>query len=232
MDINYQTAATAFDTPYYLVKATATNDEVELTSSRSDRIQGVSSKPLAAGGAVIQQVVGLVKLIAEGAIAKNAPICPSDTTNGAAEDASQVDENDEVNIVGFALESATDGDEFHALLLQSPAPLLVLSAAAEAANAIAVTIAANRPGTFHYLASILETDGTLGDTAAFTLAETGDGAEVSTTAKGHLVISSSSAGAAEVTVTDVAGTYTGDVFLLLQPLNHEAPTAMIKLTFA
>ena len=68
--------------------------------------------------------------------------------------------------------------------------------------------------------------------AAWTMAETGDGTEVSTTAKPRLIATSSSTGACQLTVTDVSGASTDTIYLFIRPLNAPGYTAYTALTFA
>ena len=120
-----------------------------------------------------------------------------------------------------------------------------LTAAAEAGNAIAVTIdvqdqnsaavaAVTRLHCQVYDAAML-----LSLVGAFTCAETGLGTEVSTTAKPGLLIDTDAGGDAIVTVTDVSGVFAGTVYLKVVPVVAEAGGAkyygqpsIIPLTFA
>lgn len=120
-----------------------------------------------------------------------------------------------------------------------------LTAAAEAGNAIAVTIAiqdqdgsavaaATRLHCQVFDAAMLEAV-----VGAFTCAETGVGTEVSTTARPGLLIDTDANGAATVTVTDVSGAFGGTVYLRVMPVIAEAGGAkfygqpsIIPLVFA
>ena len=113
---------------------------------------------------------------------------------------------------------------------------LTLTAGAEAANAIPITIA----GPAHvaqYLAEVHAATMLRQVAANYTMAETGAGAEVSTTAQASLVFTTDAAGAAELTVTDVAGTSTDQLYLTVTPMSAQAgakagPAAIISITFA
>ena len=67
--------------------------------------------------------------------------------------------------------------------------------------------------------------------AAFTLAETGDGSEISTTGRTVAIMRSSSAGAAQVTVTDVATGSGVKLYVLIQPLNVPGYPSYTSVTF-
>lgn len=99
-----------------------------------------------------------------------------------------------------------------ALLAYMTQPVVpTLAVAAEAANVIDVTVTLkNTQGTavaaaHTCIAYLYDADMDLVDPAAFTLAETGDGAEVSTTARHTLIFTTSAAGVATLSVTDVGG---------------------------
>lgn len=107
-----------------------------------------------------------------------------------------------------------------------------LSAAAESADVIAVTATL----TDLYGNTITNADQwkaeVVGEAAAaYTIAETGAGAEVSITARPALVFTFSAAGVAELSVTDVSGGTDTDVVLLLTPTDTFGKPASITLTF-
>lgn len=118
-----------------------------------------------------------------------------------------------------------------------------LQAAAEAGNAIAVTInlkdAANadlsRAQRLHcrlYDASMLEAV-----VGSFTMAETGVGTEISTTARPALLVDTDANGDATVTVTDVSAAFVGTVYLEVVPVIvpgsvEPGVPAIIALVFA
>lgn len=68
--------------------------------------------------------------------------------------------------------------------------------------------------------------------ADFTMAESGAGAEVSTTAKPSLLITTSATGAATVSVTDVQGASGSTVYLVVTPLNSFGHPEFATLAFA
>lgn len=119
-----------------------------------------------------------------------------------------------------------------------------LSAAAEAGNAIAVTIAL-KDGAGNALArtqrlkcQVIDADGLVGVVASWRCAETGAGSEVTSTAKPTLYIATDATGAAVVTVTDVSAAHAGTVYLEVTPVSVAGASqvpgmpAMIALTFA
>ena len=71
----------------------------------------------------------------------------------------------------------------------------------------------------------------LATTSVATLAETGSGAEVSTTAKPSLIIDTSAAGAAEISVTDVVGSGMSG-YLLVEPLNRPGASQVLAATLS
>lgn len=121
--------------------------------------------------------------------------------------------------------------------------VITLAAAAEADNAIAVTIQVNDydgdavTAVRRLVCHALKADFTQ-DAAALTLAETGAGAEVSTTAKASLYVTTNAAGLAVVTVTDVTTALAGTAYLRVEEVANEDGAArvclpsIIALTFA
>lgn len=113
-----------------------------------------------------------------------------------------------------------------------------LTPGAEAGNAIAVavqvkdTTGANVARTQRFACRVY--DAAMGPTlaAAWTLAETGAGAEISTTARPQLLIDTDANGAATVAVTDVSGVFVGTVYLELTPENKQGVPSIVALTFA
>lgn len=69
------------------------------------------------------------------------------------------------------------------------------------------------------------------EVAAYTLAETGAGAEVSATGSDALLFTFSAAGAAEITVTDVVGASGATVQLALRPADSLAVPTYVAVTF-
>lgn len=144
------------------------------------------------------------------------------------------------------LDDASTNDMLATLSAQDTRKIAVpsLTAAAEAGNAIAVTIAL-KDGNGNALArtqrlkcQVIGADGVIGLVAAWTLAETGAGSEVSTTARPTLYIDTDANGAATVTVTDVSGVYAGTMYLEVTPISVAGASpvpgmpTMIALTFA
>ena len=82
------------------------------------------------------------------------------------------------------------------------------------------------------LCQALDPDMEFGLEAAFTLAETGAGAEVSTTAKAGLLITTDANGVAEVTVTDVSTALAATAYLLITPVDGLGAPALVPVTFA
>ena len=142
--------------------------------------------------------------------------------------------------------ASTAADARTNLGAQTAASLAVpsLTAGVEAANAIPVTVAL-KDGDGSALARVqrlkcqlVAADGIVGLVGAWTLAETGAGTEVTTTARPTLYVETDAAGAAEVTVTDVSAAYVGTVYLEVTPVSVAGaaqvpgmPT-MIALVFA
>jgi hypothetical protein len=126
------------------------------------------------------------------------------------------------------------GTTVEAALAEIATPLS-LTAGAESGDDIAVTVA----GTAHvaqYLAELFDDEMEPLASTAFTMAETGAGAEVSTTAKAKLLFTTSAAGAATLTVHDVAGASGATIYLRVSPCGvsagaHPSPAAIIALTF-
>jgi hypothetical protein len=134
--------------------------------------------------------------------------------------------------VGMALQaSGAAGETIQAVVWPgNPAQAdLTLAAGTEAANVIAITVA-GRPSTTYviegYEATMIEAAA-----AALTLAETGAGAEVSTTAQARLLFTTSTAGAAIVSATDVAGASGKTFQMLCYPVDGRGDSARVAITF-
>jgi len=117
-----------------------------------------------------------------------------------------------------------------------------LTAGVEAADVIAVSISLTtfQEALNDYVTAdevitleceLFEATGIEAVAAAFTMAETGAGAEVSTTAQARLFITTSAAGAAEVSVTDVATGSGKTMMLKVTPLNVPGFPAFVTITF-
>lgn len=112
-----------------------------------------------------------------------------------------------------------------------------LTPGAEAANVIPIAVQ-GLARTAQYVARVYDADMLLETAANFTLAETGAGAEVSTTAKASLLFTTDSAGAAEISCTDVSGAFAGSVYVEVSPLADPAggiPSvvgSVVEITFA
>tara|TARA_R100000329_G_scaffold117445_1_gene96667 strand:+ start:83 stop:490 length:408 start_codon:yes stop_codon:yes gene_type:complete len=86
---------------------------------------------------------------------------------------------------------------------------------AESTNVIPVTFSSGHASAEAFIAEVYDANTEVND-AAFRLAETGDGAEVSTTAKARLIFTTSAAGAATISITDVAGGSGTTVYLSIR----------------
>lgn len=93
---------------------------------------------------------------------------------------------------------------------------LTLSAAAESADHIAVTVTGAASTT--YVASLYAITGIESVAAAHTLAESGAGSEISTTANSRLIFSTSAGGAATLDAHDVEGGTNTTTYLVVCPL--------------
>ena len=114
----------------------------------------------------------------------------------------------------------------------------VLPRAAEAANVITVALQAKDRGGENLAQAVrlhcrvYELTMIEALAAAWTLAETGAGGEVSTTANAALVIDTDANGRADVALTDVSGAVAADIFLLVTPVGREGAPQLFTLTFA
>jgi len=112
---------------------------------------------------------------------------------------------------------------------------LTLTVGAEAANVIGVTVAGPAAAS-QYMATLYDANMLLALVGAFTMAETGDGAEASVTGKPRLVFTTSAAGAATLSITDVAGASGATLILEVKPVSGSAGvsgggSALVTLTF-
>ena len=120
-------------------------------------------------------------------------------------------------------------------VLAEVATPITLTAAGEAGETISVTVGGPAQ-VCQYIASLYEATMIEAVAAAFTMAETGAGAEVSTTAQARLVFTTDAAGAAIVSVTDVATASGKTMYLEIRPAGASAgtgggATGLIAITF-
>ncbi len=117
------------------------------------------------------------------------------------------------------------------------APTIVVNA--QAGNDIVVDFASPVASAEMYIAELVEAATMLdAAAAAFKMAETGAGAEVSDTALPKLVFTTDGAGSAQVTVTDAAPASGKEVFIFIRPVlltgevGNPAAHVVDSLTFA
>lgn len=108
---------------------------------------------------------------------------------------------------------------------------LTVTPGAEAGNAIPVVLAQTPAAINRWMAEVYDVDGLQVVVGAYTLAETGAGTEVSTTAKASLIFDTSAGGAATISVTQVVDEV-ATVYLKLTPLNGQGAAYIQTLTFA
>lgn len=101
---------------------------------------------------------------------------------------------------------------------------LTLAVGAEAANVIAVTVTGPAAAS-QYWAILRDANGVESVVGAFTMAETGGGAEVSTTAKPQLLFTTSASGAAILSITDVVGASGSTIYLTVSRASASAGSA-------
>lgn len=113
--------------------------------------------------------------------------------------------------------------------------LIGLSAAAEAGNAIAVTVAVT-DGAGQAVTAAVRLRVTAFAAGNCALTETGAGAQVGPTSPANpnpvMVIDTDATGAATVTVTDSTGALAGTIGLIVEPLNVFGRAQYLTLTFA
>lgn len=121
--------------------------------------------------------------------------------------------------------------------------LPVLTAGAEASQAIPVTIQCrtyeasgneyvNAEEAITLVASLYDDNGLEAVVGSFTMAESGAGTIISTTAKPRIFLTTDANGAATITVTDVSGVFAGSVHLVVEVLNKPGFAGYVELTFA
>jgi len=119
--------------------------------------------------------------------------------------------------------------------LSEPGKPISLAAAAESGDNIDVTVTGPARAA-QYIARIYDASMDPLAAAAFTLAEVGDGAEVSTTAKAGLLFTTAADGDATLRVHDVSGGSGATLYLFVSPASVQAggkagPEAVVALTF-
>lgn len=113
-----------------------------------------------------------------------------------------------------------------------------LTAAGESGEAINVTVqmkdlaGTNVSRVQRCLCNLIDSNGAQTLVAAWTLAETGAGSEVTATLQPSLVIDTDSNGAATVTVSDVSTVFVGTVYLVVTPLNKMGVGSIVACTFS
>lgn len=137
--------------------------------------------------------------------------------------------------IGDAVDAAI-ADQIDGASLRRP----VATPAAEADDVIAVAIQLQDGAgedvaeAITCRAQLLDGNAELAAAAAYTMAETGAGAEVSASARPALIFTTSAAGAATLSVTDVVGGADESVFLLVEPIPGEGLVGvpvLVTLTF-
>lgn len=113
-------------------------------------------------------------------------------------------------------------------------PTIVVNA--ESTNTIAVDYTSTDAAVEHYRAQVIDSTG-LKVAAAFTIAETGDGAEVDGSGTPELIFTTDASGVAQITVTDVAGASGKTCYLIVEMVCTSAetrefvPSSYITMTF-
>lgn len=218
--IDFLKADAAIDSPYLLVTENATAGEVELTNSNTDSVIGVVPAKHDALACVRAIPQGPVKLIAEGAIARGQALCPSDSTNGAVQ-ACDDDDFASYNVIGYALDAAADGEDFHAVIECADGYALSYSVGAEASDVITVAIAANRGGeNLRFMAELFDADGDLATVSAFHLGTDTAGQNVSTTDQVRIFAHLDANGEVNLEITDVATGSGATKYVKVTPLGH------------
>lgn len=100
--------------PYYLMKYGTASDEVAKTTSTTDSVLAVSQAGMDSGQYLPLQYAGVTKLRADGSISQGDELAPSGSTDGEVISTSSANTGD--TIVGEALEDASDGDVFRAIV--------------------------------------------------------------------------------------------------------------------
>lgn len=112
------------------------------------------------------------------------------------------------------------------------------TAAAESGNAISIVIQMVDPDgenverAVDCICELHDANGLMGVVGDWRLSETGAGTAVSTAAKPTIICTTSTAGAMTIAVTDVSGSYSGDVYLVVTPLNTTGSPGIVTVTFA
>lgn len=122
--------------------------------------------------------------------------------------------------------------------LTVPPVLAILTASAEASNAIPIAIQlkdadgnnVSRAARLH--CEVLDDNMLRAATADFRLTETGSGTIVSQASKAGLLIETSSAGVATLSISDVSTVYAGAMWVKVTPVGTLGSPSMIKVTFA
>ena len=230
--IPFMVCDAAFALEYAAVKQSGTADEVSLCTAVTDDCIGFTQrKPSALGDRAPIYSSGLVMVIADGAIAEGESFVPSDNVNGAVEALGTTGGV----VIGYALAAIADTEQGYAQVdcigAQREAALdFTITAGVEAANVIDITLA-GPAGVRTYKLQVFEQTMIDAVAAAFTCAETGTGAEVSTTANATLIFTTDAAGAAVVSVTDVAGASGKSPFIEVTPLDDPGSVEYVSITF-
>lgn len=123
------------------------------------------------------------------------------------------------------------GSASEVLQVASTSRSLTLTVAAEDTDVIAIAVQSTMASADHYLVEVLGEDMLPVLVGVATVAETGAGAAVSTTAKPAFVFSLSAAGAATVSISDVGGASGLTFNVRFTPIDVEGPVQMTQVTF-
>lgn len=182
-----------------------------------DGIIGEQDVPAAADLPVQFHVAGIVPAIAGGTIPAMAPV-----TLDAAGEFVVADDGEQAMgyALGYQATSFADGAIFPLLIdkhIAQSVDTIGLTVNAESSDTIAVDVQGPQQVS-QYVAELYDSSMLEAVVGAFTMAETGAGAEVSTSARPRLIFTTDANGAAELTITDVATGSGATLFLVVKAL--------------
>lgn len=204
--------------------------DYSLAATNGTDFRGVCTAGGAAATDLCSAVVGYARGVAGAAVTEGDPLTLDSSSRF-------ITATGTTTVVGVARQAAGAADEIIWIeTVKQSIETLTLTAAAESTDTIAVTVATSVASlrAIAYTVDAVTGVPDVTTTDAYTVAETGGGTPVSPAAGGgaQLIFTCSAAGAAVLTVTDVAGGSDQDVHLVVIPLGHPGvPAKDIVLTF-
>lgn len=221
--------------PGLLVKDGTADNEFDLTSSTTDTPLGYTPSGLQAGQYedVTVTVGTTVLLNIDGSCSAFDRLVPSGTTNGyitASDDPADT-------FIGYALQSASDGDEVKVLWLhrtRGPQRELTLSPGSEGdqvSDAFDIGLSQNLAEASKWMVRAFSQDGSRATNIQLSLQD-GNGTEINSSGNDLLIFTLHTDGTETLRALDGSGSLSADVELVFTPLDTEGEAVHETLTYS